>query len=47
MGGAGYDVKLQPYKFDYYTYTGIPSFSANGIDFVLNQDWVQGRASVP
>jgi hypothetical protein len=30
MKDAGYDVKLQPYKFDYYAYTGVPSFSSNG-----------------
>src|SRR3954454_9772018 len=26
MSDAGYDVRLQKYQFDYYAYTGIPSF---------------------
>jgi hypothetical protein len=44
MSDAGYDVKLQKYQFDYYAYTGIPSFSANGHAFVLNQDWGPGQS---
>jgi hypothetical protein len=44
MQDAGYDVRLQKYQFDYYAYTGIPSFSANGHDFVLSQDWGPGQS---
>ena len=44
MQDAGYSVRLQKYQFDYYAYTGIPAFSANGTDFVLGQDWGPGHS---
>jgi peptidase M28-like protein/PA domain-containing protein len=44
MQDAGYNVTLQKYTFDYYAYTGIPTFSANGTDFVLNEDWGPGQS---
>jgi Peptidase family M28/PA domain len=44
MTAAGYDVTLQNYKFDYYAFTGVPSFSSNGTDFVLNVDWGPGQS---
>jgi Peptidase family M28/PA domain len=44
MKDAGYDVRLQKYQFDYYAYTGVPAFSANGQDFVLGQDWGPGQS---
>src|SRR5689334_7044642 len=42
MQAAGYNVQLQKYQFDYYAYTGIPTFSADGTSFVLGQDTVPG-----
>jgi hypothetical protein len=44
MEDAGYNVREQKYPFDYYAYTGIPSFSSNGTDLVLNQDWGPGAS---
>ena len=44
MKDAGYDVRLQKYPFDYYAYTGVPTFSANGTNFVLSQDWGPGQS---
>ena len=44
MKDAGYDVTLQRYQFDYYAYTGIPSFSVNGNAFVLNEEWGPGQS---
>jgi hypothetical protein len=37
----GYDVTIQTYKFDYYAYTGIPSFSVYGTwaANVDNREW--------
>src|ERR1043166_638965 len=45
MKQAGYNVTIQTYKFDYYAYTGIPSFSANGHTYVLATDWGPGQST--
>src|SRR4029077_3113268 len=42
MKAAGYDVTLQPYKFTYYAYTAIPTFSEvspTPHDYVPGVDW--------
>jgi hypothetical protein len=44
MKDAGYDVTIQTYKFTYYAYTGIPTFSANGHSYVLGTDWYPGQS---
>ena len=44
MKDAGYDVNIQTYKFDYYAYTGIPTFSADGREPVLGTDWYPGQS---
>jgi len=44
MKAAGYNVTTQTYKFDYYAYTGMPSFSANGHDYALDQEWGPGKS---
>jgi hypothetical protein len=44
MQAAGYDVHLQNFKFNYYAYTGIPTFSSGGTTFVLGQDWGPGQS---
>jgi hypothetical protein len=48
MEDAGYDVKIQTYKFDYYAYTGIPTFSEispNAHDYVLGEEWYPGQTT--
>jgi hypothetical protein len=48
MQQAGYDVTLQKYKFLYYAYTGIPSFSEvspTAKTYVLNDDWGPGQST--
>ena len=44
MQDAGYSVKEQLYKFDYYAYTGIPTMSSGGTDLVLGVDWGPGQS---
>jgi len=44
MSDAGYNVTVQTYQFDYYAYTGIPSFSANGHEYVLGTHWYPGQS---
>jgi Zn-dependent M28 family amino/carboxypeptidase len=44
MQDAGYNVKIQTYKFDYYAYTGIPTFSANGNAYALGSEWYPGQS---
>jgi Peptidase family M28/PA domain len=44
MAAAGYSVHLQNYKFDYYAYTGIPTFSVDGTNFELGVDWGPGQS---
>jgi Zn-dependent M28 family amino/carboxypeptidase len=48
MKAAGYDVTIQTYTFDYFTFTAIPSFSEvspTPQTFVLNTDWGPGQAA--
>jgi hypothetical protein len=48
MEQAGYDVTLQKYKFLYYAYTGIPTFSEvspNAQSYVLNDTWGPGQST--
>jgi hypothetical protein len=48
MKDAGYNVTIQTYKFDYYAYTGIPSFSQTSPtphDYVLNDEWGPGQTT--
>lgn len=48
MKQAGYDVTIQPYKFFYYAYTSIPSFSEVGPTphtYALNDEWGPGRST--
>ena len=43
----GYDVTIQTYKFDYYAYTGIPSFgevSPISHDYTLSDEWNPGQS---
>jgi Zn-dependent M28 family amino/carboxypeptidase len=44
MRDAGYNVTIQTYKFDYYAYTGIPTFSANGSLYDLGSEWGPGQS---
>jgi hypothetical protein len=46
MKDAGYNVTIQTYKFDYYAFTGIPSFSElspNAHDYLLGDEWGPGQ----
>ena len=48
MKDAGYNVTIQTYKFDYYAYTGIPSFSETSPtphDYLLNDEWGPGQST--
>jgi len=48
MKAAGYDVTIQPYKFLYYAFTGIPSFtevSPTARSYVLLTDWGPGQST--
>jgi Peptidase family M28/PA domain len=48
MEQAGYDVTLQKYKFLYYAFTGIPSFSEvspTPRTYTLNVDWGPGQST--
>ena len=43
----GYDVTIQTYKFDYYAYTGTPSFSEvspTSHDYTLSEEWNPGQS---
>ena len=43
----GYDVTIQTYKFDYYAYTGFPSFSEvspTSHDYALSDEWNPGQS---
>jgi Peptidase family M28/PA domain len=47
MEAAGYDVRLQPYTFEYYAFKGTPSFSElspTAHDYVLLTDWGPGKS---
>ena len=48
MRQAGYDVTIQTYKFDYYAYTGVPTFSEvspTAHDYVLGDEWGPGQTT--
>lgn len=48
MQQAGYDVTIQPYKFFYYAYTAIPTFSEvspTAHTYTLNNEWGPGRST--
>jgi Zn-dependent M28 family amino/carboxypeptidase len=48
MTAAGYDVTIQPYKFLYYAYLGIPTFtevSPIPHTYTLNVDWGPGQST--
>src|SRR6478672_5551734 len=48
MQQAGYNVTLQKYKFLYYAFTGIPSFSEvspTPRSYMLNVDWGPGQST--
>jgi hypothetical protein len=48
MDQAGYDVTIQPYKFVYYAYTAIPTFtevSPISHSYTLNDEWGPGRST--
>jgi Zn-dependent M28 family amino/carboxypeptidase len=48
MQQAGYNVTIQPYKFLYYAYTGIPTFtevSPTPHTYTLNDDWGPGQST--
>ena len=47
MKQAGYDVTIQPYKFLYYAYTGIPTFSEvspAAHSYTLDDEWGAGQS---
>jgi len=48
MEDAGYAVTIQPYKFFYYAYTAIPTFSEvspTPHSYTLNDEWGPGRST--
>jgi hypothetical protein len=48
MREAGYDVTIQPYKFLYYAYLGIPTFteiSPTPHSYILNTEWGPGQST--
>ena len=48
MQQAGYDVTIQPYKFLYYAYIGVPTFtevSPTPHTYTLNNDWGPGQST--
>jgi hypothetical protein len=48
MSEAGYNVTIQTYKFDYYAFTGIPTFSEvspNAHDYLLGTEWGPGQTT--
>jgi Zn-dependent M28 family amino/carboxypeptidase len=48
MRAAGYSVTIQPYKFLYYAYVGIPTFtevSPTAHTYTLNGDWGPGQST--
>jgi hypothetical protein len=50
MKDAGYDVTIQTYKFFYFAFTAIPTFSEVSPvphAFTLNNEWAQARAPAP
>ena len=48
MQQAGYDVTIQPYKFLYYAYIGVPTFtevSPTPHSYTLNNEWGPGQST--
>jgi Zn-dependent M28 family amino/carboxypeptidase len=45
MREAGYDVHYQQYMFNYSSFVGTPTWSANGQDFTLVKDWSPGTSN--
>jgi len=45
MQAAGYNVHLQQYMFDYTSFVGTPTWSANGQNFTLVDDWNPGNSN--
>ena len=48
MQQAGYDVTIQPYRFNYYAYKSIPTLSEvspTAANFTLNTDWSSGQST--
>ena len=48
MRSAGYNVTIQPYKFLYYAYVGVPTFtevSPTPHTYTLNGDWGPGQST--
>jgi Peptidase family M28/PA domain len=48
MKEAGYDVTIQPYKFFYFAYTGLPVFreiSPTAHDFTVSSEWNPGQST--
>src|SRR5689334_13408246 len=45
MKDAGYDAHLQSYPFQYSSFVGTPTWSANGQDFALVSDWNPGNSN--
>ena len=48
MKDAGYDVRIQPYKFTYFAYITRPTFSevsAPAHDYALNAEWNPGQST--
>ena len=48
MRAAGYNVTIQPYKFLYYAYVGVPTFtevSPTPHTYTLNGDWGPGQST--
>jgi hypothetical protein len=48
MTAAGYNVSIQTYKFDYYAYSGVPTFSEvspTAHDYVLGEEWGPGQTT--
>jgi Zn-dependent M28 family amino/carboxypeptidase len=48
MRAAGYNVSIQPYKFLYYAYVGVPTFtevSPTPHTYTLNGDWGPGQST--
>jgi len=47
MTEAGYDVTIQTYKFPYFAFTGVPTFSQvspTPHDYVLDEEWGAGQS---
>jgi hypothetical protein len=48
MEDAGYNARIQTYKFDYYAFTGVPAFSEDSPtahDYILGTEWGPGQTT--